>query len=116
MTKKDALKILFWLIPIQIGAIFLHYNVDALNRGILFPVGLILIGFIVKSYIDQKENFEFFSQLMEENRKSYERMINQLQREQCDSFSENISKSIDKFNKDFFQHRKLQQLQENIHK
>jgi hypothetical protein len=116
MTKKDALKILYWLIPIQIGAIFLHYNVDALNKGILFPIGLILIGFIVKSYIDQKENFEFFSKLMEDNRKSYEGIINKLQREQSDSFSQNISKSIDKFSNDFFQYRKLQELQENIDK
>ena len=116
MTKKEALKILYWIVPIQIGAIFLQKNIDPSNKGMVLPIGLIIIGFIIKSYLDQRDNSNFYSELIEENRKIYERMIKQLQEEQASAFGRNIAEIIERTNSDLERREKMRQIQENIDK
>lgn len=103
-NKKSLINILCWFLPLQVGIIFLSKNLQATEQGMISGVALVVISFFLKTYLDNKENLEFYSQLIEEQRKGYKDMIDGLSREKYKSFSENIDLTVRRFQRELLEY------------
>lgn len=88
-----------WAVPILSGLMFLNSVIDV---KIIIPIAIIVVGFFTKSYIENTENLNFYYELVEENRKNYEYIIDKLQdeiRQRDNSFNNEVKKNIENINK-----------------
>lgn len=107
--KKNICDILCCLIPIQLLIFCFSRNIDKLDSNALLIMGIMTICFYVKLYFENKKNLEFYTELIKENRKTYGEMIDRLRAEKYRSFNENISESIEKFQRELFKHSERQE-------
>lgn len=103
-NKKSLINLLCWFLPLQVGIIFLSKNLQATEQGMISGVALVVISFFLKTYLDNKENLEFYSQLIEEQRKVYNDMVDGLNREKYKSFSENIDLTVRRFQRELLEY------------